>query len=96
MVFIDDQPYAYVAVITASLGFNGAAALTNLLNAQDLSPNYAGTLYSIINTAGTTAGFVTPLVVAYFTKDSVRTFFLYLSERNALIVISFDMRTELD
>lgn len=89
MVFVDDQPYAYVAIITASLGFNGAAALTNLLNAQDLAPNYAGTVYSIINTAGTTAGFVTPLVVAYFTKDSVRNPILH--RLDMFIILYFDL-----
>lgn len=71
MIFINNRPYFCIAFMTASLGFNGAAALTNMQNSQDLSPNYAGTLYSIINTAGITAGFVTPLVVAFFTKESV-------------------------
>lgn len=68
---MNDSPFVCIAFMTASLGFNGAAALTNLQNSQDLSPNFAGTVYSIINTAGTTAGFVTPIVVAYFTSESV-------------------------
>ena len=58
--------------MTLSLGFNGCATLTNLLNSHDLAPNFAGTLYGIINTAGTTAGFLAPMVVAYFTKENVR------------------------
>jgi ACS family sodium-dependent inorganic phosphate cotransporter len=61
-----------VAVITLSLGFNGAATVTNLQNSQDLAPNFAGTLYGIINFVGTTSGFITPIIVAYFTKDGVR------------------------
>lgn len=57
--------------MTLSLGFNGASTVTNLQNCHDLAPNYAATLYGIMNTAGTTAGFITPLVVAYFTQDQV-------------------------
>lgn len=60
-----------VALMTLSLGFNGAATLTNLANSQDLAPNYAGSLYGIINFVGTTPGFFSPMIVAYFTQDQV-------------------------
>ncbi|GAB0086408.1 sialin-like [Sergentomyia squamirostris] len=56
--------------MTISLAFNGASVLTNTANCQDLAPNYAGTLYGIMNTFSTTAGFIAPLVVAAFTKDN--------------------------
>lgn len=62
-----------VSLITLSMGFNGAATLTNLQNHQDLAPNYAGTLYGIANFVGSTAGFFTPMITAYFTKDGVIT-----------------------
>ncbi|CAB3253310.1 unnamed protein product [Arctia plantaginis] len=62
-------PILSVALITFSMGSNGAATLTNLVNHQDLAPNFAGTLYGIANGIGNTAGFVTPLVTAYFTKN---------------------------
>ncbi|XP_053610391.1 sialin-like isoform X2 [Plodia interpunctella] len=58
-----------VTLITLSMGFNGAATLTNLQNHQDLAPNYAGTLYGIANFLGSTAGFFTPMITAYFTRD---------------------------
>lgn len=61
-----------VALITMSMGFNGAATLTNLQNHQDLAPNYAGTLYGIANCIGSTAGFFTPMITAYFTRNGVR------------------------
>uniref|UniRef100_A0A1L8DET0 Putative permease of the major facilitator superfamily protein n=2 Tax=Nyssomyia neivai TaxID=330878 RepID=A0A1L8DET0_9DIPT len=64
-----DVPYACVAIITISLAFNGAACITNLQNSHDLAPNFAGILYGIMNFVGTTAGFMSPLVVAHFTKD---------------------------
>lgn len=60
-----------VSLITLSMGFNGAATLTNLQNHQDLAPNYAGTLYGIANFVGSTAGFFTPMITAYFTKNGV-------------------------
>ncbi|XP_049875794.1 uncharacterized transporter slc-17.2-like [Pectinophora gossypiella] len=62
-------PILSVVLITFSMGSNGAATLTNLVNHQDLAPNFAGTLYGIANGIGNTAGFVTPLVTAHFTKD---------------------------
>lgn len=61
-----------VSLITMSMGFNGAATLTNLQNHQDLAPNYAGTLYGIANCIGSTAGFFTPMITAHFTKTGVR------------------------
>lgn len=63
--------YACIALMSFSLGFNGASAITNIKNAQDLSPNYASTLFSIINCASTINGFIVPMVVAYFTNGSV-------------------------
>lgn len=56
-----------VAIITLSLGFNGASTMTNLQNSQDLAPNFAGTLYGVINFVGTTSGFISPMLVAHFT-----------------------------
>lgn len=71
LAYVGHHPYWCVAVITISLGFNGASTLTNLQNSQDLAPNYAGTLYGVINFVGTTTGFLTPMVVGYFTKERV-------------------------
>lgn len=69
------DPYICVAIITLSLGFNGAATMTNLQNSQDLAPNFAGSVYGMINFVGTMSGFISPLIVAYFTQERVRDFF---------------------
>ncbi|KAG4074091.1 hypothetical protein HA402_014296 [Bradysia odoriphaga] len=61
--------FVCVSLITLSLGFNGATTVTNLQNSQDLAPNYAGTLYGMINFVGGTTGFITPVVVSYFTAE---------------------------
>ncbi|XP_075165435.1 sialin [Haematobia irritans] len=70
LAFFGKDPYVCVAIMTISLGFNGAATASNLQNSQDLAPNYAGTLYGIINCVGTTPGIFSPMIVAAFTKES--------------------------
>ncbi|XP_072944844.1 sialin-like isoform X2 [Epargyreus clarus] len=69
MVYAGCSTALSVTLITMSMGFNGAATLTNLQNHQDLAPNYAGTLYGIANFVGSTAGFFTPMITAYFTRN---------------------------
>ncbi|KAL3272557.1 hypothetical protein HHI36_014028 [Cryptolaemus montrouzieri] len=59
-----------VTLITFSLGVNGASSITNLANAQDLAPTFAGSLYGIANTVGSATGFISPAVTGYFTKDN--------------------------
>ncbi|XP_073813936.1 sialin [Musca autumnalis] len=70
LAFFGKDPYVCVAIMTISLGFNGAATASNLQNSQDLAPNYAGTLYGIINCIGTTPGIFSPLIVAAFTEEN--------------------------
>ena len=72
LCFVGSNAYICVAVITLSLGFNGAATMTNLQNSQDLAPNFAGSLYGIINFVGTTSGFISPVLVAHFTEHKVK------------------------
>ncbi|EDW60279.1 sialin [Drosophila virilis] len=69
LAFCGRDPYVCVAIMTISLGFNGAATSTNLANSQDLAPNFAGTMYGIINCLGTTPGIFSPLIVAAFTHE---------------------------
>ena len=71
LTFVGCSPTLSVVIITASLGFNGASTITNLQNHQDLAPNFAGALYGIANCIGSTTGFITPAITAYFTKEHV-------------------------
>ncbi|CAD1470392.1 unnamed protein product, partial [Heterotrigona itama] len=49
--------------LVLALGFNGAASISNLSNNQDLSPNFAGFIYGIMNTAGCASGIIiSPMV----------------------------------
>uniref|UniRef100_A0A182PVE8 Major facilitator superfamily (MFS) profile domain-containing protein n=1 Tax=Anopheles epiroticus TaxID=199890 RepID=A0A182PVE8_9DIPT len=67
--FIAQDPIVTVSCIIACLGFNGASTITNLVNAQDLAPNFAATLYGMMNFLATTAGFLAPMTVAFFTEQ---------------------------
>lgn len=69
--FVGAEANTCVAFISLSLGFNGVSALTNVKNAQDLSPNYAATIFAIINCIGTSNGFIVPHIVTYFTSENV-------------------------
>lgn len=61
-----------VTVLMLALGSNGAATVTNLQNCQDLSPNFAGTVFGIINCIGSITGYLTPYLTAVLTKEKVR------------------------
>lgn len=52
-------------------------------NGQDLAPNFAGSIYSLINFVGTTSGFLTPMVVAFFTRNGVRYLSIYWPDWSA-------------
>lgn len=76
-----------VALVTLSMGFNGASTLTNLQNCQDLGPNFAGTLYGLINVVATTSGPVIPMMISAITAEKVNTQYP-MDSRNKCIIIS--------
>ncbi|KAI4456599.1 solute carrier family 17 [Holotrichia oblita] len=59
-----------VIFLTLALGMNGASTLTNLQNSQDLAPNFAGTVYGIVNCIGGTTGFITPMLTGHITREN--------------------------
>lgn len=66
-----DATTAIIMLILA-LAFNGAACQTSLQNHQDLAPNYAGSLYGIMNTFGSFPGFIIPPIIGALTNERVR------------------------
>lgn len=68
-----DQPYICVALMTVAFGLNGAITQTTLVNYHDLGPTCAASLMSIANSVAAASGFLSPLVVAYFTSERVST-----------------------
>ncbi|CAB0031316.1 unnamed protein product [Trichogramma brassicae] len=71
--------YGLVAMLSLALGFNGAASISNLSNNQDLSPNYAGFLYGIMNTIGGLSGIIGPPMVEAIVSKEVFSFLLQQS-----------------
>lgn len=67
--FVGCHVHWAILFITLSLASNGASTLTNLSNAQDLAPNFAGSLYGIANCIGSTTGFISPMIVGYLTAQ---------------------------
>ncbi|XP_014485648.1 PREDICTED: sialin-like [Dinoponera quadriceps] len=63
-----DATTAIIMLILA-LAFNGAACQTSLQNHQDLAPNYAGSLYGIMNTFGSFPGFIIPPIIGALTNE---------------------------
>lgn len=60
-----------VLILVFSMSINGAAVVTNLQNAQDLAPNYAGSIFGIISLIGGTTGFITPAVTGALMAENV-------------------------
>lgn len=61
-----EEKYIAVSLLSLSLGSNGASIMTNNANNQDLSPNFAGTLFGYCNTIGGIAGFIMPSLAGHF------------------------------
>ncbi|XP_067005496.1 putative inorganic phosphate cotransporter isoform X2 [Anabrus simplex] len=60
--YMDEYLWLTVLMMTLSLGMNGAATVSNLTNHHDLAPNFAGSLYGIMNGIGVTSGFIAPMI----------------------------------
>ncbi|CAL7944173.1 unnamed protein product [Xylocopa violacea] len=58
-----------IVMLVLALTFNGAACQTSLQNHQDLAPNFAGSLYGIMNTFGSFPGFIIPPIIGALTNE---------------------------
>ena len=70
-----------------ALTFNGAACQTSLQNHQDLAPNFAGSLYGIMNTFGSFSGFIIPAIIGALTNEHVS--FEKLIEKISLLLLFY-------
>ncbi|XP_023247145.1 vesicular glutamate transporter 1 [Copidosoma floridanum] len=61
--------FTAIAMMTLALTFNGAACQTSLQNHQDLAPNFAGSLYGIMNTFGSFSGFIIPAILGVLINE---------------------------
>lgn len=60
-----------MVMLILALTFNGAACQTSLVNHQDLAPNFAGSLYGVMNTFGSFSGFIIPPIIGALTNERV-------------------------
>lgn len=83
-----------IAMLIGALAFNGAACQTNLQNQQDLAPNFAGSLYGIMNTFGSFAGFMIPPIIGFLTNEhasfSYNNFSIYFKLLHTFFTSSFN------
>ncbi|CAL1548295.1 unnamed protein product [Lymnaea stagnalis] len=56
-----------VALLTLAVGFSGFTMAGYSVNHLDIAPSFAGILYGITNTVGTTTGFIGPAILATLT-----------------------------
>lgn len=67
MTYVGCDVTAAVIMMILALALNGAACQTSLQNHQDLAPNFAGSLYGIMNVFGSIPGFIIPPIVGALT-----------------------------
>ncbi|GFO45158.1 vesicular glutamate transporter 1 [Plakobranchus ocellatus] len=60
-----------VTLLTLAVGFSGFTMAGYSVNHLDIAPTYAGVLYAISNTVGTTSGFIGPAIVGALTNGKV-------------------------
>lgn len=69
----EDQKTLAVVLMTFNVGINAGSTIGSALNTIDLSPNHAGILMGIVNTAANIIPILTPLLVGLIVKDEVGT-----------------------
>lgn len=69
--YVSYDPYLCVAFISISMGFNGSVSQSAFSNFHDLTPTFAPSLLSLINGVAISSGFLSPLLVTYFTSERV-------------------------
>jgi len=70
--FLDsEQKTLAVVLMCTNVGINAGSTIGSTINTIDLSPNHAGILMGIANTASNVIPIVTPLLVGIMVKDNV-------------------------
>ncbi|XP_004520851.1 putative inorganic phosphate cotransporter [Ceratitis capitata] len=65
----EQQKSVAIVIMTISVGMNAGATIGSALNTIDLSPNHAGILMGIVNTAANVIPILTPLIVGLIVSD---------------------------
>ena len=62
-----------LVLIFLAITLNGGFTSGYSVNAIEIAPNFAGTVYGVLNTFGSLPGFFAPLVVGAITSEQVST-----------------------
>lgn len=71
LCFVGYRKDLTIILLCMAMGFKGAMYSGYMCSHQDLTPNYAGTLFGLTNCVATVPGFLAPLVVGIITHDNV-------------------------
>ncbi|KAH9496626.1 hypothetical protein Btru_009846 [Bulinus truncatus] len=82
--YVDSDRNLIVTLLTLAVGFSGFTMAGYSVNHLDIAPTFAGVLYGLTNTIGTTTGFIGPAILATLThgvknKSQWMTFFYLTS-----------------
>ncbi|XP_059171321.1 sialin-like [Physella acuta] len=65
--FVDTDRNVIVALLTLAVGFSGFTMAGYSVNHLDIAPSFAGILFGVTNTIGTTTGFIGPAILGALT-----------------------------
>jgi len=63
LAYLGCDPILFIAMLCLTTGFDGFRGSSSGVNIIDISPNYAGAVMGVVNSAGNVTGFVAPYVV---------------------------------
>ncbi|XP_034945295.1 sialin-like [Chelonus insularis] len=68
MTYVGCNASVAITMMILALAFNGAACQTSLQNHQDLAPNFAGSIYGVMNVFGSVPGFIISPIIGALTN----------------------------
>ena len=71
LAYLGCDPILFIALLCLTTGFDGFRGSASGVNIIDISPNYAGAVMGVTNTAASVMGFVAPYVVGLLLSAGV-------------------------
>ena len=71
LAYLGCDPILFIAMLCLTTGFDGFRGSSSGVNIIDISPNYAGAVMGVVNSAGNVTGFVAPYVVGLLLSAAV-------------------------
>ena len=71
LAYLGCDPILFIVLLCLTTGFDGFRGSASGVNIIDISPNYAGAVMGVTNTAASVMGFVAPYVVGLLLSAGV-------------------------